>query len=295
MPVLRPEDLGPDGNPIRADNGKPAVANPGAPDAYAYGYPQQLEAPYKEYANQAYAGTYTQGDIESGTVPPQNTAAAAGLDPAIARKIRHGFLRKVYCILMLQLALTCGVCAVFMFVDPVRNYMLDNWWPFWVAFIVGLVLLCGMFAKRKSHPANLVLLTAFTLTQSVIVGTTCAAFASYDAGQSVVTALFITMAVFGALTLFTLQTKIDFSFMGAGLGCALLMLLLWGLIAAIFGLKGGFVYALIGSIIFSLYILYHTSVIMHKLPPDEYILAVIMLYLDFLNLFQFILMAGSSR
>ena len=37
--------------------------------------------------------------------------------------------------------------------------------------------------------------------------------------------------------------------------------------------------------IFSGYILYDTSLIIYKLSIDDYVLAVLMLYLDFINLF----------
>lgn len=57
------------------------------------------------------------------------------------------------------------------------------------------------------------------------------------------------------------------------------------------------VYALAGSVIFSLYIVYDTWMITKALSYDEYILGAINLYLDFVNLFLMILrlLAGSRE
>lgn len=68
-------------------------------------------------------------------------------------------------------------------------------------------------------------------------------------------AIFITASVFIVLTLFTLQSKYNFSFMGAGLGVCLWIMVLFGIFSMIFGIQTGFVYALFGSILFSLYIM----------------------------------------
>ena len=47
----------------------------------------------------------------------------------------------------------------------------------------------------------------------------------------VVEAFAITSLIFIALTVFTIQSKIDFSFLGLGLGVALFGLIIWGMFA----------------------------------------------------------------
>ena len=56
-------------------------------------------------------------------------------------------------------------------------------------------------------------------------------------------------------------------------------------------------YALIGALIFSLFVVYDTWVITKTLSYDEYVLGAINLYLDFINLFLMILrlLTGGSR
>ena len=46
---------------------------------------------------------------------------------------------------------------------------------------------------------------------------------------------------------------------------------------------------LFGALIFVGYILYDTSLLMHHLGPDDYIIAVVTLYLDVINLFLYLL------
>ena len=53
--------------------------------------------------------------------------------------------------------------------------------------------------------------------------------------NTVLLALAITAAVFVSLTIFTLQSKWDFSFLGAGLGVSLFLLIIWGLCMQLFG------------------------------------------------------------
>ena len=60
-----------------------------------------------------------------------------------------------------------------------------------------------------------------------MVGTITAIYEENGAGDLVVEAVFITATVFILLTIFTLQSKWDFSFLGAGLGVCLWIMILW--------------------------------------------------------------------
>jgi protein lifeguard len=133
------------------------------------------------------------------------------------------------------------------------------------------------------------LLGVFTMSMAYLVGIVTALFAQSGQGELIVEAVFITATVFIGLTLFTLQSKWDFSFLGAGLGVCLWIMVLWGFFGAIFGLAQGSVYALLGSVLFSAYIIFDTYMIAERLDPEDYIVAAIELYLDLVNLFLMIL------
>lgn len=50
-----------------------------------------------------------------------------------------------------------------------------------------------------------------------------------------------------------------------------------------------FVLSIGGALVFCGFIIFDTHMIMHKLSPEEYIMASVNLYLDFINLFIYIL------
>ena len=50
-----------------------------------------------------------------------------------------------------------------------------------------------------------------------------------------------------------------------------------------------FVISVGGAVLFCGFILFDTHLIMHKLSPEEYVMASVTLYLDFINLFIYIL------
>ena len=103
-------------------------------------------------------------------------------------------------------------------------------------------------------------------------------------------ALALTASVTAALTVYTLRSKQDFSFMGAGLGASLWVLILGGLVASFTGAASlQFALAVGGAVIFSLYIVFDVYMISCRLSPDEYVTAAIDLYLDIANLFLHLL------
>merc|ERR1712018_19857 len=127
------------------------------------------------------------------------------------------------------------------------------------------------------------------------------ATSTYSA-SAVLMAVGITALVVLGLTIFALQTKIDFTMCNGLLFALLLCLMIFGIFCAIF--KDSImnvVYASLGAVIFSCYIVVDTQMMMggkHKyaLDPEEYIFASLNLYLDIINLFLYILMiVGASR
>ena len=115
----------------------------------------------------------------------------------------------------------------------------------------------------------------------------------YQSGMGLVVlqALVLTAAVFVSLTTYVLVTKKDFSFLGGGLFAGLIILIVWSLLNSLFdfGLGGRMFFSLMGALLFVGYILYDTSLLIHHLGPDDYIIAAVTLYLDIVNLFLYLL------
>ncbi|XP_021938786.1 protein lifeguard 1, partial [Zootermopsis nevadensis] len=109
-------------------------------------------------------------------------------------------------------------------------------------------------------------------------------------------------AVCFGLTMFAFQTKWDFTVMGGALFVAVIILMIFGIVAIFIpGKTITLIYASCGALLFSLYLVYDTQLMMggkHKysISPEEYIFAALNLYLDIVNIFLYILtIIGASR
>lgn len=198
---------------------------------------------------------------------------------------------------------------------------------FWIALGVMIVTLISMACcgdVRRKAPMNFIFLTLFTLAQAFLLAVTSANFQSQEVSSGRITRAFrtifidnsssfslplqvmlavgITAAVCLGLTLFAFQTKWDFTVMGGILFVAVLVLMLFGLVAIFFpGKTITLVYASAGALIFSIYLVYDTQLMLggsHKysISPEEYIFAALNLYLDIVNIFLYILtIIGATR
>jgi FtsH-binding integral membrane protein len=119
-----------------------------------------------------------------------------------------------------------------------------------------------------SHPTNLYLLSGFTIAMAWGVATTCGAYAAAGYSMAVLEALVLTATATVGLTVYTLRSKQDFSYLGAGLGAALWVLILGGVLA-IFIPGMQLAMAVAGAAIFSLYIVYDVHMIATRMSPDE--------------------------
>jgi len=200
--------------------------------------------------------------------------------------IRQAFKKKVYSILFLQIAGTTLVGGLIKLTDATLWFQ-QNTWAILTPSILAIFVMLGLFWKRQSHPWNIILLGVFTLLEAISVG----AIVSFYDQTLVLQALLITTVVFLGLTIFTFQSKYDFSNMGSYLFGGLMIFVVTGFVGIFFPfsrtldafIAGG------GCILFCGYILYDTWLIENRLSPDDWVMACVSLYLDVLNLFLNIL------
>ncbi|XP_058178074.1 protein lifeguard 1-like [Anopheles ziemanni] len=269
--------------------------------------PQQLEC--KEgFASQPLVAP---GFHPSVFAPPPEAAEGVPYDAESAtvkgfdfsdQSIRRGFIKKVYSILTVQLAITFSFVAAVMFHEPTRRLVHRDTPLFWVAFIgmfVSIICISCCGEMRRKAPMNLILLGIFTLAESFLVAVVTA---QYEATE-VMLALGITAAICLGLTLFAFQTKYDFTMMGGFLFCVVLVFFLFGLIAIFVKVKIiSLIYSALGALVFSMFLVYDTQVMLggeHKfsISPEEYVFAALSVYLDIINIFLHILrfIAASRR
>jgi protein lifeguard len=163
---------------------------------------------------------------------------------------------------------------------------------------VTIICIACCTTVRRTCPYNIIFLGLFTVTQSFFLAVISIRYAA----QEIMLGVGITAVVCLALTLFAFQTKWDFTVMGGILFVASVILLIFGIVAIFY--KGKIiqlVYASAGALLFSIYLIYDTQMMMggdHKysISPEEYVFAALMLYMDIINIFLFILkIIGASR
>lgn len=215
------------------------------------------------------------------------------------KEIRRAFVRKVYAILMIQLSITFGFVALFIYEPHVNRFVQHNLGAYiaaYVAFFVIYIVLVCCEGVRRSYPTNIILLFIFTLVMSYMVGV----ISSFHETDVVLMAAGICAACCLAVSVFSIHTKFDFTSCAGFLFVAVWALFLFG-IMAIFTYNRilNTVYAVLGAILFMAFLAYDTQMLMggrkYELSPEEHIFAALQLYMDIVQIFLFLLRILGKR
>ncbi|XP_048416075.1 protein lifeguard 1 [Stegostoma tigrinum] len=265
--------------------------------------PQEYSWPGGHPANEPYQGSTGASPQSFVDAPPeyQNEFANETAKNFSEKVIRRAFIRKVYLILVVQLLITIGIICMFLYWRTLNVWVNQTYWftyaLFPAIFILIIILSCCDGVRRKA-PWNIMLLLLFTILEGLLLG----AVSVFYGADAVMWAVGATVFVSLGLTLFSLQTKWDFTAKSGVLFVVLLVLVAFGILCAIiqsFWLQ--IIYASLGTLIFSIYLVVDTQLMLggkhrYSLSPEEYIFAALNLYLDIINLFLFILqIIGLSR
>ena len=133
---------------------------------------------------------------------------------------------------------------------------------------------------------GLVSIFAFTGWMGYWIGPTLNFYLKFSNGGTLIAlAAGMTATVFFSLSAYAMLSKKDFSFMGSFLFVGLVVLILGFLTMFIANIPGLYLaLSAMGVLIFSGYILYDTSRMIHG-GETNYIMATVNLYLDIINLF----------
>ena len=220
---------------------------------------------------------------------------------SISDKARIGFIRKVYCILSTQLLMTATAVLLSAISESYRYFLITHTWLFYVAFVVSL---CSLYALScypevaRSVPANYILLLVFTVAESYSISS----ITTFYTGKSLTYAALITAAIVVSLTIYAFTTDTDFTYMGGTLFMAGAGFLVASMIGIFFESRTyEIIVALFGSLLFGLYLIYDTQLIMGgdgksaSYTIDDYILAAVNVYLDVVSMFIEILRLIGDR
>ncbi|XP_008275222.1 protein lifeguard 1 [Stegastes partitus] len=209
--------------------------------------------------------------------------------------IRRGFIRKVYLTLLIQLVFTIGIICAFLYWDALREWTEDSYW-FTYSMITMVVVLILAFSccdnLRRQVPLNFIALGLFTVVEGMMLGSVSVRFEA----EAVLWAVGATALVSFSLSVFAMQSKWDFTTASGSLWVFGWTLLSFALLCAILRSQYAYItYACLGTLLFSLYLVFDTQLILggkhrkYEVSPEEYIFAALNLYLDIVSLFLLLL------
>jgi modulator of FtsH protease len=162
-----------------------------------------------------------------------------------------------------------------------------------------IMLISAFFIRRGKRMIGYGFVFSFTFISGITIYPTIAHYASIGGSSLINTAFILTVVIFGGLSAYAYYSKKDFSFLGGFLMVGLLTLIGFSLVGMFIGGFGGplgIILAASGVLIFSGFILYDISQYRQGLANEAIPLAVLNLYLNFINLFLSLLrLLGLSR
>ena len=211
------------------------------------------------------------------------------------------FVRKVYAILACQLSLTAGFILIVQTSDSTRKFCQTNIALNWVMFSVSIISMYALvYCFSRKVPHNYILLFLFTASETYMIG---GLTAFYDQ-QVVIMAGLCTALVTISLTIYAMRTKVKIEVFMAMAFVVYLAMLPIIIIGWAIGMRALWVlYNVLGLIFYSLYLIIDTSLITGNMKSsggvaislDDYILGAMILYIDIIMIFLYLLRIFGSR
>ena len=195
------------------------------------------------------------------------------------------FMKKTYQLLAASMiAAAAGAYVTMPFAETIMQY---KWFIFGAEL---LILFVGLGLSRGKPGLNLVMLFLFTFLTGVSLVPLLAALIGAGNGALIGNAFLMTSVLFGALSLFAINSKSDYSSWGKPLFITLIVVIVASLINYFF-LHSGVMQIVITAgviLLFGIFTIYDTQNIANGAYDSE-VDAAVSLYLDFLNMFTAIL------
>ena len=225
--------------------------------------------------------------MENYTLPNSNA-----LDTQAANALARAYLNKVYAWMAVTMLVTAGIAVYTLQSSEALTWIVNNICLLILGSIGVILIMC--FAARKLTVGALgTLLLVFAVAEGLLFGPILCHYTQESLGLTFA----CTAGMFGVMSLFGAMTKINMSSWGRGLFMALLGLIIVG-IANVFWGNGmmELIISAAGVIIFSILTAYDTQKLLQEgLYGTEAerskgaILGALSLYLDFINLFIYLL------
>lgn len=225
-------------------------------------------------------------------------------DTNISKTAQSTLMRSVYTWMTLALAIT-GLTAMYMAKSlTVINMMMQNSMLFWGVLIAEVVLV--MYMSARINKISFTTATLLFIAYSILNGVTLSILFLIYTANSIATTFFVTAGTFGAMALFGYVTKKDLSRIGS-----LCIMGVIGLIIAsvvnmfLHNTMMDMIISYVGVLLFVGLTAYDAQKIKHLLSGDDIevnestqkiaLLGALTLYLDFINLFIYLLRILGDR
>lgn len=225
--------------------------------------------------------------MENYTLPNSNT-----LDSQAANALARAYLNKVYAWMAATMLVTAGTALYALQSAEVLTWVVSNIWLLILGSIGVIIVMC-LAARRLTAGALGILLIVFAVAEGLLFGPILCHYTQESLGLTFA----CTAGMFGAMSLFGAMTKINMSSWGRGLFMGLIGLIIAGIANAFWG--NGMTELIIsaaGVILFSILTAYDTQKLLQEglYGTEEErskgaILGALSLYLDFINLFLYLL------
>jgi len=186
------------------------------------------------------------------------------------------------------------------------------WWAgnnlspaLWLPLAIGtFVCVIALRFARGNQSLGLFLLYLLSVLEGLMMGPVLASLVKgfTMGGQIVAESAAISAIIVAGVGTYAWMSSKDFGYLGKTLFWALIGLIVVGLIGMFvsLGQAGYLIYALAGVAIFTGFVLYDVSNIKRRYGPEDAVIATVNLYLDFLNIFWYVLqillsVSGGSR
>ncbi|SFZ97370.1 Arginine/ornithine antiporter ArcD [hydrothermal vent metagenome] len=191
------------------------------------------------------------------------------------------FMKQTYQLMAASMiAAAAGAYVTMPFAETVMQFK-------WIIFGVELLILFfGLRMTRGHAGANIAMLFAFTFLSGVSLVPLLASLIGMGQGAMIGNAFLMTSILFGALSIFAINSKSDFSSWGKPLFITLIVVIVASLVNY-FLLQSPMMHIVITAgilLLFSIFTIYDTQNIANG-AYDSPVDAAVSLYLDFLNMF----------
>ena len=228
----------------------------------------------------------------------QNRGLPSQLGVRPAPELSNTFLVQSFGWMFAGLLLTAGIAAVVSMNDGLISSVARSWWLFLIGqFVLGIGI--QALLPRMSATLALGLFFVFAATMGLTVGV----IVSLYKVESVITSFLGASAMFGAAAIYGATTKRNLNSIGGFLFMGMIGLLVASVVNIWLGNSMfGWVIALVGVVVFTVYTAYDVQ----KISYGDYaaslgsvekasVLGAIHLYINFINIFLFLLRLTGGR